>query len=103
MTKKTRLQIDALIARAHVILEESGEPFAIFLPSLGLAQVADIESKFVLIEEGRQTIYTNAAERHAAAIVEDMAETLATCRIKRLEANIESALDHESWQDENEG
>lgn len=100
MNKRTRRQIESLVSRAHAILEETGEPFAVFLPSLGLVQVADLQTKFVLIEEGQPTIYTNAAERHAQAIIEDMAETLTTARIKRLEANIENALESEPWKDD---
>lgn len=96
MTKDEKRQ-QALIERAHAVLSETGQPFVIFFPSLGFVRVSDVERNFVLIEEGSQTIYTNVAKRYACAIVEDMAEMLATVRIKTLESNIERSLDQEDW------
>lgn len=91
--KRDEKRIQALVERAHAVLAETGMPFVIFMPSLGFVRICDIEKSFVIIEEDSNTIYTDAKKRHAQAIIDDFAETLATIRVKTLERNIEDALD----------
>jgi hypothetical protein len=101
MTREEK-RIQALIERAHAVLAETGTPFVIFFPSLNFVRVCDLERPFVLLEENKQNIYTNAPIRHAQAIIEDMAEILQTARVKTLERNIENALDRRFDSGEND-
>ena len=97
MTKRDEKRIQSLIERAHAVLAETGHPFVIWMPKLGFVRVCDLETFFVLVEEGSQTIYTNAQQRHASAIIEDFAQMLDIVRVKTLEHNIDNSLDQDSW------
>lgn len=105
MKKKQAKQIAALCERAYSVLEETGLPFVYWFPTLGFVRIStEMEGRnFVILQEGSNTIYSNAEKRHAEVMVEDMAEVLFTCRTKTLEKNIEDALERGGWNQGEEG